>query len=127
MNKYGLRFLAAILIATSLAGCVGLAMGGGPGKGGATASGPVKANLNASVGRLFNVSQTALESKRLPVKSLASNQLSARVTSKFPDGQDITIVITEITPAVCEVTVRVSGANASARAREILDGIKARL
>ncbi len=119
---------AMIAAASSMSGCVALAVGAaGSAAGVVYVKGRLQDNLDASVQRVYNASLAMLAAKGLPVREKEVDAGSAWIRSEYKDGEDIRIDIDAVTSEVSEIRIRVGLTGDQGRSIDLLDGIKARL
>ena len=122
--KVFLMLLSFLLFAMELAGCVALLVGGAAGAGSVVyVKGQLKEDMSASVPAVHNASISALKDLNLPIIEDNHDKLSAKIKSKFADGQDVWIEIESVTAESSKITIRVGILGDERRSRQILDGI----
>jgi len=128
MPRQLIRIVAVLLLASSLSGCVALALGGAAGAAGVMyVKGRVVDKVNAPIDRVYNASLAMLESKKLAVSYKQADVASAHIKSKYADDKEIWIDIEAITSEVCEIKIRVGVTGDQDRSIDLLEGIKSRL
>ena len=128
MFKQFARIAVVLVVVSSLAGCVALAVGGAAGAGGVMyVKGRVVDKVNAPIEKAYNASLAMLASKKLPVNSKSADVAAAHIKSKYADDKEIWIDIEAITSEVCEIKVRVGVMGDQDRSIDLIEGIKARL
>lgn len=116
------------LSATTLTGCVGLAIGAAGGAAGAVyAKGRLVDQLDANVERSYNAALAALRDRDLVIKEDRADVSSAFIRSEYLDGEEIRISLDAITSNVTEIKIRVGLTGNSSRSIMLLEEIKARL
>jgi len=123
------RIAVALLIVSSLSGCVALAVGaaGGAAAGAVYVKGRLVEKVDAPLERAYNATLATLASKGLPVIEQRADVASAFVRSEYKDDKDIRIEIEAITSEVCEIRIRVGLTGEHTRSLELMNAIKARL
>ncbi len=128
MLKYTIRVMAVLILASTLPGCVALAVGGAAGAAGVMYhEGRLVDKVNAPLQKAYTASLATLESKKLIVISKSADVANAHIKSKYADDKEIWIDIEGITSEVCEIKIRVGVMGDQDRSIELLEGIKSRL
>ena len=122
--KACLVLLSLLIIAAELTGCIALLAGGAAGAGSAVyIKGQLKEDLNVSVTTVHNASIAALKDLNLPIVEDNFDKLSAKMKSRFADGQDVWINIEYAQLDTAKLTIRVGVLGDEPKARQILDAI----
>lgn len=128
MLKQTIRVCAALLLMSSLSGCVALAVGGAAGAAGVMYhEGRLVDKVNAPLEDAYRASLATLEAKKLIVSSKSADIANAHIKSKYADDKEIWIDIEAITSEVCEIKIRVGAFGDQDRSIDLLEGIKSRL
>jgi hypothetical protein len=119
-----LLVLSAVFLATQLAGCAALLVGGAAGAGSIVyVKGQLNEDMSASVLRVHDASISALKELNLPVIEDSHDNLSAKIKSHFADGSDVWIQIESRAAESSRIRVRVGILGDEYKSRQILDGI----
>ena len=116
--------LSFMLFALQLTGCAALLVGGAAGAGSVVyVKGQLKEDMAASVPVVHDASISALKELNLPIIEDAHDKLSAKITSRFADGNDVWIEIESVTAESSKITIRVGVMGDEQKSRQILDVI----
>ena len=122
--KIFLVLLSLMLFAIELAGCAALLLGGAAGAGSVVyIKGQLKEDMAASVPRVHDASISALKGLNLPIIEDNHDKLSAKIKSRFANGDDVWVEIESVTAESSKITIRVGILGDERKARQILDGI----
>lgn len=122
--KIFLVLLSVMVFAIELAGCAALLLGGAAGAGSVVyIKGQLKQDMGASVPRVHDASISALKGLNLPIIEDNHDKLSAKIKSRFANGDDVWIEIESVTAESSKITIRVGILGDERKARQILDGI----
>jgi len=128
MRPTAFKSIALLILATTLTGCVGLAIGAAGGAAGAVyAKGRLTDQLDGNVERSYNAALAALRARDLVIQEQEADVSSAFIRSEFIDGKEIRISLDAITSQVTEVKIRVGLTGDHSRSIMLLEDIKARL
>ncbi len=122
--------LVVLLIAGvfALSGCFALFVGAAAGVGGyAWVKGSLEKEFQVSTDKLYKVTIKTLKQLDLPIRSEDQDRLSAKVTSEFSDGADVTIAIDAITEKSAKLKIRVGVFGDKTRSELILNKIQKNL
>ncbi|HAM50705.1 MAG TPA: hypothetical protein DCP92_08455 [Nitrospiraceae bacterium] len=115
--------LSVMLLSMHMTGCVALVAGGAAGAGVVYIKGQLNENINEPVPRVYDASISALKELGLPLIDYDHDTVSAKIKSKFADGDDIWIEIEAVTAESSKITVRVGVMGDENKSRKILDVI----
>ncbi len=116
--------LCSVLTLTTLPGCIALLAGGAAGAGSVVyVKGQLKDTVNAPVTAVHSAASATLKELSLPIIQDNHDTLSARMKSRFADGQDVWIEVDYVTLESSRITVRVGIIGDERKSRQILDGI----
>ena len=122
--KACLVLLSVLIVATGLTGCIALLAGGAAGAGSAVyIKGQLKEDLSVSVATAHNASIAALKELNLPIIEDSFDKLTAKMKSRFADGNDVWIDIEYAQLDTSKLTIRVGILGDEPKARQILDAI----
>jgi hypothetical protein len=122
--KVCLVLFSFLIIATGLTGCIALLAGGAAGAGSAVyIKGQLKEDFSVSVATAHTASVAALKELNLPIIEDNFDKLTAKMKSRFADGNDVWIDIEYITLESSKLTIRVGILGDERKARQILDAI----
>ena len=122
--KVCLMLLSLLLFAMELAGCAALLVGGAAGAGSVVCiKGQLKEDMSASVPTVHNASISTLKDLNLPIIEDNHDKLSAKIKSRFADGNYVWIEIDSVTAESSKLTIRVGILGDEHKSRQILDGI----
>jgi hypothetical protein len=123
-SRICLALLLSVLFAMELAGCAALLLGGAAGAGSIVyIKGQLKEEMSASVTAVHNASISTLKEFNLPVIEDNHDKLSAKIKSRFADGQDVWIEIESVTAESCKMTIRVGIMGDERKSRQLLDAV----
>ncbi|MGD0885014.1 MAG: DUF3568 family protein [Thermodesulfovibrionales bacterium] len=116
--------LSFVLLAVQLSGCVALVAGGAAGAGTVVyVKGQLNEDLNAPVSKVYDASLAALKELELPIIEDNHDSLSAKIKSKFADGDDVWIQIESVTAESSKITLRVGIMGDENKSRKISNAI----
>ena len=122
--KMFLVLLSVMLFAIELPGCVALLLGGAAGAGSVVyVKGQLKEDMAASVPRVHDASISTLKELNLPIIEDNHDSLSAKIKSKFADGDDVWIQIESVTAESSKITLRVGIMGDENKSRKISNAI----
>ncbi len=120
--------LSFLCLTIQLSGCAALLLGGAAGAGSVVyVKGQLKDTMRAPVTTVHTASIAALKELGLPVIEDNHDSLSAKIKSRFADGQDVWIDIEYGTVESSRITIRVGIVGDEVKSRQILDSIKQHL
>ncbi len=123
-TKMCLVLLSCLLCASTLTGCLALLAGGAAGAGSVVyVKGQLRETMDATVTAVHSASVATLKELGLPAIEDKYDELSAKMKSRFADGQDVWIDIEYITVQSSRLTIRVGIMGDERKSRQILDGI----
>jgi hypothetical protein len=129
--KYFREFLVLLsfmFFAVAVAGCAALLVGSAAGAGSVVyVKGQLKEDMNVSVPAVHDASISTLKGLSLPIFEDNHDKLSARIKSRFANGDDVWIEIESITAKSSKITIRVGILGDQNKSRQILDGIHTHL
>ncbi len=122
--KISLTLLSFAVLAIQLSGCAALLLGGAAGAGSVVyVKGQLKEDMNASVPSVYAASISALKELNLPITEDKHDNLSAKVKSRFADGQDVWIDVEYLSVESSKLTIRVGVMGDERKSRQILDAV----
>jgi hypothetical protein len=119
-----LVLLTFMYFAITFAGCAALLLGGAAGAGSVVyVKGQLKEDIAASVPAVHKASISALKDLNLPIIEDDHDKLSAKIKSRFANGDSVWIEIESVTAESSKITIRVGALGDQYKSRQILDGI----
>jgi hypothetical protein len=116
--------LSLVLLTMHLVGCAAVVVGGAAGAGTVVyVKGQLNEDINASVSKVYDASLSALKELELPIIEDNHDTLSAKIKSKFADGDDVWIQIESVTAESSKITIRVGVMGDENKSRRIIDAI----
>ena len=124
-----LALLAVLLVGVlGSSGCFILLVGAAAGAGGyAWVNGALVKEFNVSASRLHDYTLRALKDLQLPVHKDDHDRISAKISSSFSDGAEISINIEAITEHTARIKLRVGVLGDKTRSEMIFSAIQKRL
>jgi uncharacterized protein YceK len=120
--------LSFVLLAMQLAGCAAVVVGGAAGAGTVVyVKGQLNEDMNAPVSNVYDASLAALKELDLPIIEDNHDTLSAKIKSKFADGDDVWIQIESLSAESSKITIRVGIMGDEYKSRKIINAIHSHL
>ncbi|HXX59036.1 MAG TPA: DUF3568 family protein [Thermodesulfovibrionales bacterium] len=113
-----------LLLSLQMAGCAAVVVGGAAGAGTVVyLKGRLNEDINAPVSSVYDASISALKDLELPIIEDSHDTLSAKIKSRFADGDDVWIQIESLTAESSKITIRVGIMGDEYKSRQIINGI----
>ncbi len=116
--------LSFMFFTIAASGCAALLLGGAAGAGSVVyVKGQLKEDIAANVTAVHGAPISALKNLNLPVVEDSYDKLSAKIRSRFANGDDVWIDIESVTTQSSRISIRVGILGDQSKSRQILDGI----